>query len=64
MSLFSKIAADGASVTASKRGLSRSALSEEEHERFDKLEEDLPLQTIVMFRTMARQEVCPNTMYA
>ncbi|CAN0536822.1 unnamed protein product, partial [Ectocarpus sp. 8 AP-2014] len=41
--------------SSSKRHLS--PLTEQEQRRLDELEEELPLQAIVMFRTMARKEV-------
>ncbi|CAN0211257.1 unnamed protein product, partial [Ectocarpus sp. 12 AP-2014] len=41
--------------SSSKRDLS--PLTEQEERRLDELEEELPLQAIVMFRTMARKEL-------
>lgn len=44
--------------SSSKRHLS--PLTGQEQRRLDELEEELPLQAIVMFRTMARKEVRPR----
>lgn len=52
--LYEKAAA-GAKEAFSKQPMP--TLTGEEQRRLDGLEEDLPLQTIVMFRTMARREV-------
>lgn len=52
--LYEKVVADAkevSSVTSIPR------LTGLQQRRLDELEEDLPLQTIVMFRTMARREV-------
>lgn len=54
MFLYEKVAAD-TKETSSKNPVP--ALTGQEQRRLDELEEDLPLQTIVMFRTMARREV-------
>lgn len=56
VSLYEKVAAAGDSVNnSSKKSLSPLAVPEQR--RLDELEEELPLQAIVMFRTMARKEV-------
>lgn len=56
VALFKKLVeADAVSSSASKRRVS--ALTNKERERFDVLEEDLPLQAILTFRGLARQEV-------
>lgn len=49
-----KVAAD-AKEASTKKPLP--PLTEQEQRRLDELDEELPLQTIVMFRTMARREV-------
>ncbi|CAN0222977.1 unnamed protein product [Ectocarpus fasciculatus] len=66
--LFEKLAAAAAGAGAedahanasTKVGSSPSLsppLTPREHRRLDELEEELPLQTILMFRTMARKEI-------
>lgn len=52
--LYEKVAADAKDAFSRK---STPPLTGQEQRRLDELEEDLPLQTIVMFRTMARREV-------
>ena len=54
MFLYEKVAADAKDAFSRK---STPPLTGQEQRRLDELEEDLPLQTIVMFRTMARREV-------
>lgn len=54
--LFEKVIAAADTHSSSKGPLS--PLTAAEQRRLDELEEELPLQTIVMFRTMARKEVC------
>ncbi|CAN0420686.1 unnamed protein product, partial [Scytosiphon promiscuus] len=56
VSLFEKLAAKGGD-TVSKPSKGRLPLTVEEERRLDDLEEELPLQAIVMFRSMARKEV-------
>ena len=54
--MYSKVAADAEkSKNSSKKRLS--PLTGSEQRRFDELEEELPLQAMVMFRAMARKEV-------
>lgn len=53
--LFEKVIAAADTSASSRGGLS--PLTPAEQRRLDELEEDLPLQTIIMFRTMARKEV-------
>ena len=54
--MYSKVAADAEkSKNSSKKRLS--PLTAQEQCRFDELEEELPLQAMVMFRTMAKKEV-------
>lgn len=56
VSMYSKVAADAEkSKNSSKKRLS--PLTAQEQRRFDELEEELPLQAMVMFRTMAKKEV-------
>lgn len=55
VSLFEKMAAAGNSASSKKRP---SMLTAQEQRRLDELEEELPLQAILMFRTMARKKVC------
>lgn len=54
MFLYEKVAAD-AKDASSKKAVP--VLAGPQQRRLDELEEDLPLQTIVMFRAMARREV-------
>lgn len=54
VSLFEKVAAAGTSPSKKKRP---SPLTVQEQHRLDELEQELPLQAILMFRTMARKEV-------
>lgn len=54
--LFEKVIASADANISSKKPVS--PLTPAEQRRLDELEEDLPLQTIIMFRTMARKEVC------
>lgn len=54
MFLYEKVAADAKEASLNKP---TPTLTGHEQRRLDELEEDLPLQTIVMFRTMARREV-------
>lgn len=56
VSVYSKVAADAdRSKNSSKKGWS--PLTAQEQRRLDELEEELPLQAVVMFRAMARKEV-------
>eukprot|EP00752_Nemacystus_decipiens_P006311 g5691.t1 len=56
VSMYSKVAADAEKFkNSSKKRLS--PLTAQEHRRFDELEETLPLQAMIMFRTMARKEL-------
>lgn len=54
VSLFEKVAAAGNSPFSKRRP---SPLTVQEQHRLDELEQDLPLQAILMFRAMARKEV-------
>lgn len=53
--MYEKVAAADAKKSSSKKRLS--PLTGPEQRRLDELEEELPLQAIVMFRAMARKEV-------
>ena len=56
VSMYSKVTADAEKFkNSSKKRLS--LLTVPEQRRFDELEEELPLQAMVMFRAMARKEV-------
>ncbi|CAM9605272.1 unnamed protein product, partial [Scytosiphon promiscuus] len=62
VSLFERVAAatsttENANVEKVSSDVRLSPLTIEEERRLDELEEELPLQTIVMFRTMARKEL-------
>lgn len=61
VSLFEKaaaVASAGEKMNANVSPEGRlSPLTMEEERRLDQLEEELPMQTILMFRTMARKEV-------
>ncbi|CAN0360255.1 unnamed protein product, partial [Hapterophycus canaliculatus] len=58
MSLFGKLAAVGRDTVSKSSSKDRLLpLTVEENRRLDDLEEELPLQAIVMFRSMARNEV-------
>lgn len=58
MFLFEKVAAAGKQdACSSEKQANGSPLTAHEQRSLDELEEDLPLQTIVMFRTLARREV-------
>ena len=54
VSLFEKVAAAGDSDSSKK---CPSKLTAHEQHKLDELEEELPLQAILMFRAMARKEV-------
>ena len=54
VSLFEKVAAAGTSASSKKLP---SPLTAQEQRKLDELEEELPLQAILMFRTMARRKV-------
>ena len=55
MPLFDKLEAAGAIGPASRKRIT--PLDPEERRRFDELEEELPVQSILMFRGMVREKV-------
>lgn len=58
VSLFEKLAAEGGDTVSKPSSKDPPMpLTQEEKRRLDVLEEELPLQTIIMFRSMARNEV-------
>lgn len=57
VAMYSKVAEDDEKSSKNSSRKRLSPLTVQEQRRFDELEEELPLQAMVMFRTMAKKEV-------